>query len=416
MPSPFGAQAMPLGQLFADPNFIHVPSYQRSFAWTREEAGRLLDDVCRGARCERRRARRRLLPRPDAVHRAGPADGADRGLEGGAHGPRARGGGRTAAPHHPHHPVLRAARPRRGGRRAGERAAAGGHRHPGARARLALREPEESVLSGARAPPRRDRRAAGRRAGQSLVGGARFYEVREHMRQTLAEWDVVQRRQLADFLLDKCHIVLVSATGIDRAHRMFTVLNATGRPLARNDILKASLLGGVPAAALNRATATWDAAQARLGGRFRQPVQPYPDHPPPHLGAHHLGHPGDRRGAGRRRGLRARGCWGRRRRRSTTSAMPGTRARPIPRPSPRRCGIWAGSGAATGCRRPCCAGWSAATSPAELAWFLGELDRLAYAPAHPRHGHQAARHAGSATCCRRCATATISGRRRARSG
>ena len=45
MPSPFGAQAMPLGQLFADPNFIHVPSYQRSFAWTREEAGRLLDDV-----------------------------------------------------------------------------------------------------------------------------------------------------------------------------------------------------------------------------------------------------------------------------------------------------------------------------------------------------------------------------------
>ena len=45
MQSPFGAQAMPLGQLFADPNFIHVPSYQRSFAWTPDEAGRLLDDV-----------------------------------------------------------------------------------------------------------------------------------------------------------------------------------------------------------------------------------------------------------------------------------------------------------------------------------------------------------------------------------
>src|SRR4029450_7268930 len=45
MPSPFGAQAMSLGQLFTDPNFIHVPSYQRSFAWTREEAGRRLEDV-----------------------------------------------------------------------------------------------------------------------------------------------------------------------------------------------------------------------------------------------------------------------------------------------------------------------------------------------------------------------------------
>src|SRR5512145_2696181 len=45
MPSPFGAQAMSLGQLFADPSFIQVPPYQRSFAWTAEEAGLLLENV-----------------------------------------------------------------------------------------------------------------------------------------------------------------------------------------------------------------------------------------------------------------------------------------------------------------------------------------------------------------------------------
>ena len=45
MPSPFAAQTMPLGQLFATPNILHVPPYQRSFAWTDEEAGRLLDDL-----------------------------------------------------------------------------------------------------------------------------------------------------------------------------------------------------------------------------------------------------------------------------------------------------------------------------------------------------------------------------------
>src|SRR5262245_43141486 len=45
MPSPFGAQAMSLGQLFADPSFIQVPAYQRSFSWTPDEAGRLLEDV-----------------------------------------------------------------------------------------------------------------------------------------------------------------------------------------------------------------------------------------------------------------------------------------------------------------------------------------------------------------------------------
>src|SRR5690606_32763410 len=58
------------------------------------------------------------------------------------------------------------------------------------------------------------------------------------------------------------------AKGIDRAHRMFTVLNTAGRQLARNDILKASLLGTVPPASLARTTAIWDEAQARLGGDF----------------------------------------------------------------------------------------------------------------------------------------------------
>ncbi len=96
----------------------------------------------------------------------------------------------------------------------------------------------------------------------------RILQVRSHLRETLIEYEPAQRRQLADFVLDKCHIVLVSATGIDRAHRMFTVLNATGRPLARNDILKATLLGTVPAASLDEATAAWDEAQARLGEDF----------------------------------------------------------------------------------------------------------------------------------------------------
>jgi hypothetical protein len=96
----------------------------------------------------------------------------------------------------------------------------------------------------------------------------RILEVRDHLRETLLEYEPAQRRQLADFLLDKCHVVLVAAAGIDRAHRMFTVLNATGRPLARNDILKATLLGTVPAARLVEATAAWDEAQARLREDF----------------------------------------------------------------------------------------------------------------------------------------------------
>lgn len=266
MPSPFGAQAMPLGQLFAEPNFIHVPSYQRAFAWTREEAGRLLEDVA------------------EALDESGAEQGGDYFL-----GPMLfiepdPPAGRIAA-------WRKAARTGRvhdvvdglqrlttltilfcvlrdlgvdAGEAPGERllAAIGSN----ARARLALREPEETFFQGHVRRP--GATSAPAPEGSLSLSEARIHEVREHLRQTLVEWEAAQRRQLADFLLDKCHIVLVSATGIDRAHRMFTVLNATGRPLARNDILKASLLGAVPAAGLSHATATWDAAQARLGADF----------------------------------------------------------------------------------------------------------------------------------------------------
>jgi hypothetical protein len=136
----------------------------------------------------------------------------------------------------------------------------------GARHRLTLREPDEAFFHA-------HVRAQGATLADAAGGGLppaaqRILDVRRHLHETLVDYDSAQRRQLAAFLLDKCHIVLVSATGIDRAHRMFTVLNATGRPLARNDILKATLLGTVPAAKLREATAAWDQAQARLSEDF----------------------------------------------------------------------------------------------------------------------------------------------------
>jgi Protein of unknown function DUF262/Protein of unknown function (DUF1524) len=269
MPSPFGAQAMPLGQLFADPSFIQVPPYQRSFAWTPEEAGRLLEDVTEAMDAEGDSdqsgdyflgpmlfiepdppAKRLALWKParsDRIHDV--VDGLQRlttltilfcvlrDLDEDSGEP-------------PNERLLAAI-------------AGGG---AAARHRLTLREPDETFFHA---------HVRGRGAtrvhpagGSLLPAGQRILEVRRHLRETLAEYEPAQRRQLADFLLDKCHIVLVSATGIDRAHRMFTVLNATGRPLARNDILKATLLGTVPAAALGAATAAWDEAQARLREDF----------------------------------------------------------------------------------------------------------------------------------------------------
>ena len=96
----------------------------------------------------------------------------------------------------------------------------------------------------------------------------RILEVREHFLAALLDFDAAQRRRLAEFLLEHCAVVLVATMGIDRAHRMFMVLNETGKPLARNDILKAELLGSIPGGVAGSACATWDAVEARLGAEF----------------------------------------------------------------------------------------------------------------------------------------------------
>ena len=84
----------------------------------------------------------------------------------------------------------------------------------------------------------------------------------------LLDLEPEQRHQLIEFLLERCYVVFAVTTSIDRAHRMFMVLNATGKPLARNDILKAELLGGVPEATRTQATAAWERMEKALGDDF----------------------------------------------------------------------------------------------------------------------------------------------------
>ena len=105
------------------------------------------------------------------------------------------------------------------------------------------------------------------------------------------------------FLLDRCCVVQVTATDIDQAHRMFEVLNARGKPLARNDILKAELLE-------RRAGRIGACRQGNLGrGRssrrraLRAAFQPYPRHVSAARRQGDLRHQADRRREGRRVGV-----------------------------------------------------------------------------------------------------------------
>ena len=136
------------------------------------------------------------------------------------------------------------------------------------RPRLSIGEPDEAFfLKHVRAP---GATASCARATDLSPSQQRIVDVRDHLVAALTGYDLADRRRLAEFLLERCCMVQWSRHDIDQAHRLFEVLNATGKPLARNDILKAELLGSVPEASRPAVKALWDEAETRADSDFEQ--------------------------------------------------------------------------------------------------------------------------------------------------
>ena len=270
----FTAQIVHVVELFASQFRIEAPSYQRSFAWTQIEAGQLLDDISlaldeaeAGATgdyflgtmlfIDRDGAAAMASRPPSRLWRATPTAGTLEVVDG-----FQRLTTLTILLCCLRDIDADADRPQNarllGAIQSGQRA--------GARPRLVLREAEEkSFFEHVRAP-------GATRLKVSSVGllpsEDRIVEVRDYILSVLGALDAAERQRLIDFLLDRCCVVLVATTGIDRAHRMFTVLNTTGKDLARNDILKAFLLGSIRSPAAGSCLAIWNEAEARLGDEF----------------------------------------------------------------------------------------------------------------------------------------------------
>jgi hypothetical protein len=100
------------------------------------------------------------------------------------------------------------------------------------------------------------------------VAEERLLVVREHFRSELSALGEGERRRFADYVCEQCHFVVVLTRDIDRAHRLFTVLNERGRVLQRNDILKAELLKNVAQDRVAFALGQWEHASQLLGGSF----------------------------------------------------------------------------------------------------------------------------------------------------
>lgn len=105
-------------------------------------------------------------------------------------------------------------------------------------------------------------------ASEACASSGKLLAVREALISSLMQLSAVQRGQLADFLAEKCHVVVTLSCDIERAHRVFTVLNERGKPLRRNDIVKVELLGGLSADDSDYVRRNWEAAEQQLGDEF----------------------------------------------------------------------------------------------------------------------------------------------------
>ena len=272
MPSGFTATPLALGHLLSDPFRFRIPSFQRPYSWTTKEAGQLLDDVTLaldeqaeesiGGECEYFLGAMLLNSAPPlappAIYGAVPAfvhdvvDGQQRLvtltiLLAVLRDLLAQTDGELPSGLREHIECARA---------------------PGQQRtyRLELRERErdffklhvQEPLATTTLPETDDLTEV----------EARILDVREHLLAELRERSVQELARIASFIGQHCHVALISAASIDRAYRIFMVLNDRGRPLARNDILKAQILAQIDENARTPADVIWDRTDALLGADF----------------------------------------------------------------------------------------------------------------------------------------------------
>jgi hypothetical protein len=74
-----------------------------------------------------------------------------------------------------------------------------------------------------------------------------------------------RRRELAEYLTQHCFLVVVSTSTLDSAYRIFSVLNDRGLDLSHADILKAAVLGAMPEHLRDEYGTTWEEVEDELG-------------------------------------------------------------------------------------------------------------------------------------------------------
>ncbi|WP_042690714.1 DUF262 domain-containing protein [Azospirillum sp. B506] len=85
------------------------------------------------------------------------------------------------------------------------------------------------------------------------------------LRRKLSEMTAGERDRLAAFLIQRCYLVVVSASDQRSAIRIFSVMNNRGLDLSPTDILKADVIGALPEVQQRDYTEIWEDIEEKLG-------------------------------------------------------------------------------------------------------------------------------------------------------
>lgn len=271
MPSGLQASSFSIADLLAGPFLLNVPVYQRPFAWGREEAGQLLEDVIESAGIESEApadpdyflgavllmdasgASPMKLGSSGTPREFDIVDGQQRlvtiltliavlrDLEGNAKGPIAQRAGSMIT-----------AQLRSGFFKSERQRLHVSSRERAFFERWVLR-PGSTLLPPDETP----------HGPEASINDVRTLFVAE-----LKEYAAAERLKLFEYLTGHCEVVVILSDDIDRAYRMFIVLNERGKRLQRNDILKADVISRLSASEIEWGVKAWDETAADLGDDF----------------------------------------------------------------------------------------------------------------------------------------------------
>ncbi len=102
-------------------------------------------------------------------------------------------------------------------------------------------------------------------ASQLTDSQRNIQENANYFREQLSKLSEQERDRFSHYLMTRCFLVLVSTPDLDSAYRIFSILNARGLDLSLSDFLKSEVIGAIHPSEQDKYTRIWETEEEDLG-------------------------------------------------------------------------------------------------------------------------------------------------------